>query len=71
MEPEKHVLFRTVIGSHMWRMQHPGSDLDYFVGFAYPTEIFLRGYHPKESFFYASPERDEHYHEIEKIIASC
>lgn len=65
----KHELFRTVVGSHMWDMQRPESDVDYFSVFAYSTNLFLMGYHPKLSFFEHTNKFDIHQHEIEKVIS--
>lgn len=64
----KTVLWETIVGSHMWGMNRPGSDVDYFQVFAYPTKIFLMGYNPKQSFFYHYPDRDIHRHEIGRVI---
>ena len=36
-------LFSTLVGSHAWKMNHPGSDKDLFVCYAAPSEDFLIG----------------------------
>jgi len=64
----KITLFKTVVGSHLWGMQRSDSDTDYFTVFAYPTKIFLMGYHPKMSLFKHGDVVDEHLHEIEKTV---
>lgn len=68
MNRDKIILFKTIVGSHVWNMQRPNSDIDYFTAFAYPTKIFLMGYHPKLSYFYPGESYDEHLHEIEKVV---
>ena len=36
-------VFVTNVGSHMWGMNHPGSDVDLFVAYAVPSSDILRG----------------------------
>ncbi len=66
----KHrVLFKTIIGSHMWNMGHINSDVDYFVCFAYDTREILRNLRAlQESFFVHTAREDTHYHEIGKVV---
>lgn len=40
---EKVELWRTVVGSHVWKMNHPGSDTDHFACYAVDTRSLLRG----------------------------
>ncbi len=68
MEYRKIVLWDTTIGSHIWKMNRPDSDIDRFVVFAYPTKIFLMGYNPKMSFFKQENGVDIHMHEIGAVI---
>ncbi len=65
----KEILWKTTVGSHMWRMDRPDSDVDYFIAYAYPTKWLLRGHSPKLSGFKSTKEVDVHDHEIGKIIS--
>lgn len=69
MQYKKRILFRTIVGSQMWGMATPESDIDYFTCFTYPTSVFLHGYRPKLSFFTHGEHEDEHMHEIEKVVS--
>jgi predicted nucleotidyltransferase len=40
----EQVLFKTLIGSHMWGMNHAGSDRDYMVVYLQSTKDILSGY---------------------------
>ena len=64
MKDKMAVLWDSVVGSHIWKMNTPQSDVDRFVAFAYPTEIFLKGYRPKMSFFIRKNGTDFAWHEI-------
>lgn len=44
------ILFRTNIGSHMWKMNHPGSDTDIFECYILPTREILKGRIPTNHF---------------------
>jgi predicted nucleotidyltransferase len=37
------IVLKTICGSHMWKMNHAGSDTDYWVMYAEPTESILDG----------------------------
>ena len=39
------ILFETIVGSHIWNMNHENSDTDVIIGFIIPTKRILRGYH--------------------------
>ncbi len=66
---EHRILFKTIIGSHMWGMNHINSDVDYFVCFAYDTREILRNPRAlQESFFVHTAREDTHYHEIGKVV---
>lgn len=41
--PEDEFLFTTVVGSHMWGMEHEGSDIDLFIVRRAPTRDILIG----------------------------
>ena len=41
--PEDEFLFATVVGSHMWRMEHEGSDVDVFIIRKNPIKNILVG----------------------------
>jgi len=64
-----NVLWKTVVGSHMWDMQRPDSDLDLFVCFVVPTEDILSG---RVKFgtatFVTENNVDTQTHEIGKVI---
>jgi hypothetical protein len=63
------VLFRTVVGSHMWGQNHPGSDTDVFECYVAPTRDILRGTAYTRSEFDQSVEgRDVARHEIGHVI---
>jgi predicted nucleotidyltransferase len=40
---EKIILFKTIVGSRLWKMEKPDSDYDYFVGYMIPTKDYLTG----------------------------
>jgi len=40
---ENIILFKTVVGSHMWKMNHSESDIDIFKAYVAPTRDFLIG----------------------------
>lgn len=65
---DENLLWETVVGSHLWGMNKPDSDIDYFSVFNYPTKIFLQGYNPQLSFFHHYSDHDVHKHEISKVI---
>ena len=66
---KRTVLWNSIVGSHLWDMNTEGSDTDRFIAFAYPTEVLLKGYNPKMSFFIQSGNTDYAWHEIGVIIA--
>lgn len=65
-------IFRTMVGSHMWGMQHEGSDTDYFVCYTAPAKTLLdgtaeeRGY--LKSFVFKENGNDIVYHEAGKVV---
>jgi len=61
-------LFTTTVGSHMWAMNHPGSDTDLFTVFQIPSKTILIGDKYKESRFIQNDGTDIHMHEIGKVI---
>ena len=61
-------LWVTIVGSHMWDMQTPESDIDYFVAERFPTAALLMGYKPRESRFIQRGREDYTVHEIGKVI---
>ena len=67
-EWEKEVLWESVVGSHLWGMNRPESDVDIFIGFVYPTEVFLRDYKPKLSYFIQENGVDYSWHEIVVVV---
>lgn len=40
---ENKILFTTIVGSQLFKMNHPGSDIDYFSVYIVPTRDILRG----------------------------
>jgi predicted nucleotidyltransferase len=61
-------LFSTNVGSHMWHMDHPGSDIDLFIAVRVPTHLILRGEFNDRSRVEYSGELDKQYHEIGGVI---
>lgn len=60
-------LFKTIIGSHLWKMDSPDSDIDEFVAYIVPTKDILSGILRQNSHF-TSGDRDESRHEIGVVI---
>ncbi len=61
-------LFVTNVGSHMWQMNHPGSDVDLFVAVLAPTKSILRGEFDDQSKVEYSGPMDRQYHELGRIV---
>ena len=61
-------LFVTNVGSHMWQMNHPGSDVDLFVAVLAPTKSILRGEFNDQSRVEYSGPTDRQYHELGRIV---
>ena len=61
-------LFITNVGSHMWKMDHPGSDIDLFVALLAPTKAILRGEFNERSKVEYSGSVDKQYHELGRIV---
>lgn len=62
-------LWRTTVGSHIWKMNHPGSDLDYFDCFAVSTRDILDGsIQPGTAHFKSSELEDVQNHEVGKWV---
>lgn len=72
-------LWRTIVGSHVWGMNHPGSDTDYFDCYAVDTRALLRGeVHGGEvpghgAHFHAGGPggEDVQNHEVGKWVVEC
>jgi predicted nucleotidyltransferase len=62
-------LFITNVGSHMWRMERPDSDVDLFRAFIVPTKMILMGKHHKDSDFKQKDGVDTASHEIGVVIS--
>src|SRR5437773_12079049 len=62
-------LFVTNVGSHMWQMNHPGSDVDLFVAVLAPTKSILRGEFNDQSQAEYSAPLDRQYHALGRIVA--
>jgi predicted nucleotidyltransferase len=65
-----NILFRTVVGAHIWKMEHSGSDLDLFEVFQVPTLDLLAGTASTKSTFDAKKEAntDLARHELETVV---
>lgn len=61
-------VFCTMVGSHMWGMQHKGSDIDQFVCYLTPTEKILDGTAELKSFVEKENGNDVAYHEASKVV---
>lgn len=65
-------IFCTMVGSHMWGMQHKGSDIDQFICYTAPAKTLLdgtaeeRGY--LRSFVVKENGKDIVYHEASKVV---
>jgi predicted nucleotidyltransferase len=66
------LIFRSLVGSRMWGMEHEGSDYDYHMVYLEPTERFLGGTANKTTYDWfediAGDEYDFHLHEIEHTL---
>ena len=62
-------LFETVIGSHIWKMNHEGSDLDLFRCYISDTRDILLGKVPQNTFDQAIPNVDVQISEIGTVIS--
>ena len=62
-------LFETVIGSHIWKMNHEGSDLDLFRCYISDTKDILLGKVPQNTFDQAIPNVDVQISEIGTVIS--
>lgn len=63
-----YVIAETVIGSHIWNMATPDSDLDLFRIYAEPTTAILNGTATKKSKFIQENGTDIAVHEVEKVV---
>lgn len=63
-------LFKTVVGAHIWHMEHEGSDTDVFECYQTPTIDLLRGEGGIRSFFepHKTGNRDVAQHEIQTVV---
>lgn len=61
------IVFRTMVGSHMWGMQHEGSDIDEFVCYAGSTKDLLSGRLSAPPDF-SHEGADVSAHEAEKVV---
>lgn len=59
---------RTMIGSHMWKMNHEDSDEDYFEIYMGDTKKLLMGIPEDDSTFMSSEKVDIHKHEVGKVV---
>lgn len=62
------VLFTTEVGSHIWRMNRPDSDHDFYTAYQAPTRDILAGRHKGGGdHFNQQPGYDEFRHEAETV----
>jgi predicted nucleotidyltransferase len=63
-------LFKTVVGAHIWHMEHEGSDTDIFECYQTPTIDLLRGKGGIRSFFepHQTGNRDIAQHELQTVV---
>jgi len=66
---ENITLFQTETGSHIWRMNHAGSDYDKFKGYMAPTTDFLMGKTHTGGHFGENPEGHTISYEIGSIVS--
>ena len=64
---EDIILFKTLVGSRLWKMERPDSDYDYFIGYMIPTEEYLVGKRQENSQKIEKKE-DVSMHEIGNIV---
>ncbi len=64
---EDIILFKTLVGSRLWKMERPDSDYDYFIGYMIPTEEYLVGKRQENSQKIEKKE-DVAMHEIGNIV---
>lgn len=65
------IIFETMVGSHMWGMQHGGSDEDHFLCYLAPTREILSGelvYPVRFSHFEHGEMRDTSAHEAQSVV---
>lgn len=64
-----NIIGETIIGSHVWKMNHSGSDTDIFRIYQEPSISVLDGTAKKASFFeQGDTNEDIAIHEVEKVI---
>ena len=61
-------LFTTVVGSHLWSMEHTNSDMDLFRVYVASTKDILKGTANLRSTFAQENNVDIHRHEVGKVI---
>lgn len=62
------IISETVVGSHTWKMDHKGSDIDIFQIYADPTKSILMGTAKRKSYFIQKDGVDIARHEVEKTV---
>lgn len=67
-EKTLNIIGETMIGSHIWEMNHVNSDEDYFSIYLDDTRNFLRGTPQTQSYFTQYNYVDTHYHELGKVV---
>jgi predicted nucleotidyltransferase len=68
MYNQTRTLWKTNVGSHMWRMNRPDSDIDEFEIYIVPTRDILRGIYRQNSHQTITETVDTSRHEIGKCI---
>lgn len=62
------IIGETIVGSHIWKMNHKDSDIDIFQIYVEPTKNILDGTAKKKSYFKQIDGADYAIHEAEKVV---
>jgi predicted nucleotidyltransferase len=65
---EAEPLFGTIVGSHMWGMETPESDVDSFYAYVARSVDILTGEANTDSYHVMEDNKDRAYHEIGKVV---
>jgi predicted nucleotidyltransferase len=65
---QTRTLWKTNVGSHMWKMNRPDSDIDVFEAYIVPTRDILQGVSRQNSHQTITEEVDTSRHEIGRVI---
>jgi len=65
---KEQIIGKTIIGSHMWNMNHKNSDVDYFTIYKVSTYQILTGAINPRSVFKTTDKEDNTYHEVGHVV---